>query len=211
MLAGEMRVLVVEKSESYVEGLGAEFVDRGFEFERELDTSDTGMIQSWCAEASPEDRRVILLPHRPADVVPPGRTRAGLLRVALMHCLDPYEWFAVIAAGFDGVVDWKARPTRICDVVLAAAGGDVLLPVDLCRRLATIAGQGRPGIPELSPSERAWMLQLAEGRSVAQVAREHHVSVRTLHRRLGSVYRRLGVENKEQAIRSLAARGFFGP
>jgi LuxR family maltose regulon positive regulatory protein len=126
-------------------------------------------------------------------------------------------------ATFTTVVDALAH-TGLRTVLLTVPRDDLELLVDA----ATAAGDPRaadmlrPGLPlasdlpgdaigsSLSEREEVVLRSLATERSLPSVAAELHVSVNTVKTQLRSVYRKLGVSGRREAVEAATQRGLIG-
>lgn len=90
------------------------------------------------------------------------------------------------------------------DVAVAVAGAWrelTCLPMSAARSLAgreSASGGGPP--PAVTPRESGWLRALADGATVAGVARSAGYSPREMYRLLGAVYTRLGTANRTEAL-----------
>jgi DNA-binding NarL/FixJ family response regulator len=63
---------------------------------------------------------------------------------------------------------------------------------------------GHPALPEtLSPAERAVALALLEGLSNSEIAKARRTSVRTVANQLASLFRKLGVGSRAEAVAAI--------
>lgn len=154
-------------------------------------------------------RRLLVVPvEEQADVDRLRRLCADhpeLVAVALVSDPSPAVHREVLAAGASGAVTDSSPPAAIAGAVRAALSGYFLLPGDVVRDLVQGTGANPWVAGELDEAERGWLGALAAGCSVRALAEEVGYSERTMHRRLGNLYRRLGVENRTQAL-TVAAR-----
>jgi DNA-binding CsgD family transcriptional regulator len=107
-----------------------------------------------------------------------------------------------LGRGLPSVVDRLWPLERIAHVVVEAAAGWSVVPLDLLR--AGLTEERQAVDLDLSAEERSWLEAFAEGRSSGWVARQAHISERQLYRRLHNIYERLGVTNRSAAIAVLS-------
>lgn len=107
---------------------------------------------------------------------------------------------AALAAGAAGVVDGGRSPEAVAAAVAAATAGLVLVPRQLARELLTGVGEA----VDVSDSERVLLRGLSEGLTLAAIGEVTGVSERTVRRRLGAIYGKLGVENRAQCLTEAA-------
>jgi DNA-binding NarL/FixJ family response regulator len=109
-------------------------------------------------------------------------TAAGALRAGAVHALGR----DADADAFRAVVGDVAR-------------GVVTLPAAVMRAVAALPDAAMVGLPP-SDEEIRWLRELANGSTVAVLARKLQYSERALYRRLKDLYRKLGVLNRTQAL-----------
>ena len=149
------------------------------------------------------------MPGEPVIAPPQAREGGPFPRlVAVVDTTAPATLAAALAGGADGVVSASANPRDLVHAVRAATAGYVALPLRLAHDLI---GHNWPAdVPPLSGQELDMMRRLATGATIADVAGETGLSERELHRRLASLYARLGVGSRIEAAVVLAERGLLG-
>ncbi|MGP3535663.1 LuxR C-terminal-related transcriptional regulator [Microbacterium sp. RD1] len=95
------------------------------------------------------------------------------------------------------------------DVVAGTDLDDVLGPA-LERSIARRAIGSRARGPEFTPREQVVARSLASGATIAQIAADLSVSPNTVKSQVKSVYRKLGVASREEAVRALALHAADG-
>jgi DNA-binding NarL/FixJ family response regulator len=120
--------------------------------------------------------------------------------------LDAYVYDA-IRAGASGFLLKDVTAERLVDGVRLVADGSMLLGPAVSRRLvADFASrpEPRPDLParveQLSPREHEVLLELARGRSNAEIAAALHVSTETVKSHVGEVLRKLDLRDRIQAV-----------
>ncbi len=118
--------------------------------------------------------------------------------VALVTEPGPAAFSCAFRAGAWGVVSRDACPEEITAVLVATCIGRCLLPVSVAQFLAFES----PPIehPLLLSAEVTWLSALLEGATVAEIARKAGYSEREMFRRLASLYDRMGVASRAQAL-----------
>jgi DNA-binding NarL/FixJ family response regulator len=107
-----------------------------------------------------------------------------------------------IAAGAIGYVPKDVPPPELAATIREAARGVLhLAPVVQRTLLQAIAAprHARPDPKKLTEREREVLVLLAEGRSNKAIARELHVSARTVQGHVGHVLGKLGLVSRTQA------------
>jgi DNA-binding NarL/FixJ family response regulator len=101
------------------------------------------------------------------------------------------------------LVHGEFGPAELADVVTAVARGKCVLSPHaatvLVRRLQQTGVRHHPGAP-LTRREREIMTLIADGLSNRQIAQRLVISEKTVKNHIVSIYRRLGVESRGQAI-----------
>ncbi|NUQ90938.1 MAG: response regulator transcription factor [Glycomyces artemisiae] len=114
---------------------------------------------------------------------------------------DDYVWQA-LRAGADGFLLKRTRLEDLLAAVRLVARTDALLFPEAVRRLAAkIPDRKAPkGIGDLSDREREVLVLAARGLSNAEIAAELYLGRETVKTHLSSVYTKLGVRDRTQAV-----------
>jgi len=139
-----------------------------------------------------------LLAQAPADRPPP--------KVVVLTTFDVDEYvFAAIRAGASGFLLKDARPEELLGAIRAVIGGDAVVAPSATRRLlehvATDlpAGAGEdPRLAELTPREREVLLEIARGRSNAEIAGDLLMAEATVKTHVGRLLAKLGQRDRVQ-------------
>lgn len=130
--------------------------------------------------------------------------------------LDAYVYDAV-RAGASGFLLKDATAERLVEAVRMVAEGAVLLAPAVSRQLvASRFADQPPARPEpaaardLSPREREVLLELARGRSNAEIAEALVVSPETVKSHVAEVLRKLGLRDRIQAVVYAYEHGLAG-
>lgn len=115
---------------------------------------------------------------------------------------DDYVWQA-LRAGADGFLLKRTRVEDLLAAVRLVARTDALLFPEAIRRLADVSA-GRvepcPGIADLSEREREVLQLAAQGLSNTEIAARLFLGRETVKTHLSSVYAKLGVRDRTQAV-----------
>jgi len=112
-----------------------------------------------------------------------------------------------IRAGASSVLPRTVHAGVLERAVHATMDGHAVMPSALS---AALAEGSMPGArSSLPPDELQWLRLLAEGMTVARLANEAGYSERAMYRLLGSLYRKLGVHNRVQAILLAQRQGWL--
>lgn len=114
---------------------------------------------------------------------------------------DDYVWQA-LRAGADGFLLKRTEVEDLLSAVRLVARTDALLFPESIRRLAASARAARtpPGIDALSAREREVLVLAAQGLSNSEIATEIFLGRETVKTHLSSVYAKLGVRDRTQAV-----------
>ncbi|WP_239100966.1 response regulator [Microbispora amethystogenes] len=130
--------------------------------------------------------------------------------------LDEYV-FGALRAGASGFLLKTAEPQRVVDAVRVVAAGDALLDPAVTRRLIdhyAAAPGGSPGSAPpatLTPRETEVLVQVARGRSNAEIARELSLSPATVKDHVAVILRKLNVRDRVQAAIAAYETGLVRP
>ncbi len=115
---------------------------------------------------------------------------------------DDYVWQA-LRAGADGFLLKRTRVEDLLAAVRLVARTDALLFPEAIRRLADVSAgraEPRPGIADLSEREREVLQLAAQGLSNTEIAARLFLGRETVKTHLSSVYAKLGVRDRTQAV-----------
>ena len=122
--------------------------------------------------------------------------------------LDEYV-YAAIRAGASGFLLKDVRPSELVDAVRVVAAGEALLAPSVTRRLlhrfaATLPGEDHartlPSLESLTDRELEVLKLLARGLSNTELARELFLSEATVKTHVSSVFRKLRLRDRAQAV-----------
>lgn len=117
---------------------------------------------------------------------------------------DPEKVFAALRAGACGYLLKSAAPGEIVDGIRQAAIGGAPLSQDIARLLIKSfrepVKEEKKEIPGLTPREGQILELLAEGKVPKEVGYELHISYETVRDYLKSIYRKLHVRSRTEAV-----------
>ena len=118
----------------------------------------------------------------------------------------PTRWF--LSAGAASVLSRDASAAAFGAALRAVASGLVVVPMS---EAGALIGAVNPGLLRtLSEQERSWLVDLAEGRTIASIAQRSRLSEREMYRRLDRLYGRLGVNGRAGAVAFAGEWGLLG-
>ena len=132
----------------------------------------------------------------------------GVVAVAIVDELTIDSFVDAVAAGVDGVVFSDTASDVTAEVVKAAVQGEILIPKQAAQEMARLAKKLRPKT-DLTDTERSLLTSVARGVSVVQLATDQFYSERTVRRHLQSLYLKLGVQNRAEAIATASRMGLL--
>ena len=179
-------VVVLHPSASFRRGLGDALRDRSLTL-----TAAPPDLPIWL---NGDSRRVLVIGHgTEANMIP--RCGDSTTVVVLVGDLDAGTYRRALAIGAHGLANVDADPETIATVVQASVTGEIVLPVEIARRLA---GRPPPSDLVLSPEERGLLQRLSDGATVVE---------RSVRRRLQNIYIRLGVPGRAAALKRASQLG----
>lgn len=135
------------------------------------------------------------------------RSGPGAPYVLLLSAYDDQDYVvAAIAAGASGYLLKTASALDVVAAIRAVVRGEVVLHPMLARRLAA---RSRDDVDVLTDRERKVIQLAAGGMSNKQIADTLSLSIRTVEAHFTSIFNRLGVANRTEAIATAAHRGWL--
>ena len=208
-----IRVLLVDDHAVVREGLRAFLeLQEGIEVVGEAADGAEGL-----AEAERLRPDVVLM-----DLVMPGLDGVAAMRelrgrlpaaraIVLTSFLDEDRLLPALRAGAAGYLLKNAPPAEVARAVRAAHAGEAVLdPVVAARLVETLARDDEP-LDRLTPREREVLVLLGRGFPNKQIARELHLSEKTVKTHVGHVLAKLGVADRTQAAVAAVRAGLVEP
>jgi NarL family two-component system response regulator LiaR len=177
-------------------------------------------------EASSGDEAIRLVEElRPdvlvVDVVMPGmdgveatrllRERHSDLRILALSAYDENECvFGILKAGASGYVLKEEALDTIVKAICVACHGETWLSPRVAEKVKRRAIGGKGGVP-LTDRELEVLRLLAKGRGNREIARQLSISEGTVKNHVTSIYARLGVHSRAEAVAWAWQQGLVNP
>jgi DNA-binding NarL/FixJ family response regulator len=199
-----VRVAVFDPLPVFRHGIMAALGVGGVRFEAPED------LMTWVHQ---EQRQVVLLTLQSAKdwalLAQLHKAQPDVVVVAVLEDTGVDAYVRALAAGAVSAVPRDTPPEGMRQVFEAAVSGTSLLPTDVVRVLLS-RGEPAPDSSEMpSPREIEWLQQLAAGLTVAQLADQTGYSERAMYRLLRSLYAKLNVKTRMEALMLAHERGWL--
>lgn len=127
----------------------------------------------------------------------------GIIVVTMFE--DDDSVFAAMRAGARGYVLKGADQEEMLRTIQAVARGEALFGPAIAVRLQSYFAAPRPGappeaFPDLTERERELLALLAQGFNNAEIARQLHISIKTVRNHCSNIFSKLQVADRAQAI-----------
>lgn len=120
-------------------------------------------------------------------------------KAIMLTSFDAQQYvLAALAAGAKGFIVKSSVAVELTQCIERVMSGGVYLDSNIDATLGHDASGEAP--QEISPREREVLLNVSKGFAVKEVAERLHITERTVHAHLTSVYSKLGVRNKTEAL-----------
>jgi DNA-binding NarL/FixJ family response regulator len=199
-----VRIAVLDPLPVFRHGIMAALGDAGFRSETPDD------LMAWIRE---EQRRVVLMTLRSGDdwalLERLHRARPDVVVVAVLEDAGVTAYVRALSAGAVSAVPRDAPPEGVRQVFEAAMRGISQLPIEVVRALASPSEVPPEAHDEPAAHEIEWLQQLASGVTVAQLADRAGYSERAMFRLLRSLYAKLDVKSRTEALMLARERGWL--
>ena len=127
---------------------------------------------------------------------------------------DDDSVFAALRAGARGYVLKEANEVEVLRAIRTVGNGDAIFSAPIAQRLISFFAAPRPEpalpFPELTEREREILHVIAQGRSNAEIAQSLAISLKTVRNYISSIFSKLQVADRAQAIVRAREAGLGG-
>ena len=206
MSDARIRVFLVDDHQLFLSGVRAELNDR---FEIVGEAGDVAAAVAGIRAGQPD---VVLLDvHMPdgggqAVIKAVAETSPDVRFLALSVSDAAEDVIAVIRAGARGYVTKSIAPSDLADAIVRVRDGDAVFSPRLAGFvLDAYAGEATPlvdpELDQLTPREREVLRYIARGYAYKQVARQLHISIKTVETHVSAVLRKLQLSSRHELTR----------
>jgi DNA-binding NarL/FixJ family response regulator len=201
-----IRVLLVDDHALVRDGLAA-LLDGmgGFDVVGEAGTGEDAVVQAQLLRPD-----VVLMDVRLPDVDGVEATRRiraavpGTAVLMLSMYDDDATVFAAMRAGAQGYLLKDAEPDDVAGGIRAVTSGQAIFGPGVAQRMLTFLSSAQPTadypFPQLTERERLILERLAAGRRTGEIATELFLARKTVSNQLTSVFAKLGVADRAEAV-----------
>lgn len=199
-------VLVRDGLAALLDGLG------GFDIVGEAGTGEEAVKQAQLLRPD-----AVLMDVRLTDidgVEATRRIRTALPDTAVLMLTmfdDDATVFAAMRAGAQGYLLKDAEPEDVAAGIRAVTSGQAIFGPGIAQRMLTFLSAAKPAVdypfPQLTERERLILQRLAAGRRPPEIATELFLARKTVSNQLTSVFAKLGVADRAEAVLKARASG----
>jgi DNA-binding NarL/FixJ family response regulator len=211
-----VRLLIADDHPVFVSGLGVTFADCD-DIEVVGTAQDGEAAVAAVAELEPD---VVLMDLRMPRLNGIEATRAiagtgsSAAIVVLTMFDDDASVFTAMAAGARGYLVKGAPQERIVDAVRSVAAGELVFGSDVAAQVLAFFAAPRartsPAFPELTERETEVLELVASGQNNARIARDLGLSEKTVRNHVSSIFAKLRVADRSEAIVRAREAGLGG-
>ncbi len=148
-----------------------------------------------------------------SQAVPLFREKWPALKILMLTVFsDEEKVFGSICNGASGYLLKTTPPAQLLEAIAAAHQGGAPLSPQVARQIVALfqkTGSPEPPAQALSPQERRLLSLLAEGYGYGSAAERMEVSINTVRNYIRSVYEKLHVHSKSEAVSSALRQGLI--
>ncbi|HUI79271.1 MAG TPA: response regulator transcription factor [Bryobacteraceae bacterium] len=148
-----------------------------------------------------------------SEAVPQLRQECPNLKILMLTVFsDENKVFSSICNGASGYLLKTTPPAQLLEAIAAAHEGGAPLSPQVARQIVALfqkTGPPEPPAAPLSPQERRLLSLLAEGYGYSGAAERMEVSINTIRNYIRSVYEKLHVHSKSEAVGAALRQGLI--
>jgi DNA-binding NarL/FixJ family response regulator len=134
--------------------------------------------------------------------------------VVVMHTVydEDNKVFESLCNGAVGYILKRTPPSRLLEAIREAYQGGSPMSPEVARKVTTLFRRFAPnpgGLEPLSPREAALLGHLAQGKSYGEAAEELGISLNTVRTHIRSIYEKLHVHSKSEAVAKALRAGLI--
>ncbi len=133
----------------------------------------------------------------------------GHLVIAVLPEMLAANYRRAIVENAAGVIHDELGSAEVADVARATTRGEILLPLEAVRAMASGSGRSKTATTAITDEEVLLLRELAAGVTVVDIAKRHYYNERTIRRRLQNLYLKLGAANRDAAIAAASQLGLL--
>lgn len=137
------------------------------------------------------------------------RSHEDVLVVALLADTAVTTYVRALTSGAVAALPRNAEPAEVRAIVEAVLHGRTVLPIDVVRSLTSSDTPLDPATTVPSPHELEWLSHLSTGMTVTELADRAGYSERMMFRLLRTLYTRLRVSGRTEALLLARTRGWL--
>jgi DNA-binding NarL/FixJ family response regulator len=141
------------------------------------------------------------------------RAAPGCRLLVLTSADEDVAVVAALRAGAAGYLLKSAAPNEILQAIRTVASGAAVFDGDVAARIGRHldVAPGTAPFPQLTPRERSILALMATGLSNSEIADREMLSLKTVRNNVSSIFTKLGVNSRSQAIVAAREAGLHGP
>lgn len=207
-MAGKIRILLVDDQPIFSEGLRA-ILESEQDFVVENSASTAGALRK--LRAQPTDVAILDVDMPGVDALLPllKATFPRLRVLALSEAHEQHHALRALKDGADGLLSKRSSPEHVISAVRSLGKGEHWVSPDTGYQVIhALIGSTTDG---LSTREFAILRLIADGQSLVSIARELHLSPKTVTTYRARILRKLGVQSNAALTRYAIEKGILQP
>ena len=131
-------------------------------------------------------------------------------RILILSAYDDEDYvMAALAAGASGYLLKTAHASEVVAAIHAVARGDVVLDASVASRVLALARHEKPVTGLLTARELRVLQLVSRGSRTKEIAADLSVSTRTVEAHMTSIFNKLGVSSRTEAVLRASSKGWI--